>query len=197
MDQQGPEDIAVSGTERPRMRHGRALVIGCVVLALAGAGVGIATAATSSSPTPSPSPTNSPNPPLHGRNGLRLPDLRGGLGLGAAIHGEFTVKKADGTYEVIDVQQGSVTAVSSSSITLKSADGFTKTYAVTNSTLVRTDSTGITSVKNNDNVTLEATVANGKATAISVVDLTQVKTWRGQSGRPNKPSSESPSTTSS
>ncbi len=53
------------------------------------------------------------------------------------LHGEFVVKGKDGKYETLASQRGSVTAVSATSITLRSADGFTATYAVDGSTRIR------------------------------------------------------------
>jgi hypothetical protein len=52
------------------------------------------------------------------------------------LHGEFVVRTKDG-FKTAFVHKGEVTAVSSTSITVKSADGFTKAYAVTDDTKVR------------------------------------------------------------
>ena len=81
--------------------------------------------------------------------------MRGGMGGGlrggmrGALHGELTVPQADGTgTEVILVQRGTVTAVSGTSLSVKSTDGFTSTYTVSSSTLVRTGAgTTISGVK--------------------------------------------------
>lgn len=70
---------------------------------------------------------------------LRAAD-RGGMGRGPggqALHGEMTVKQADGTIATIATVNGTVTAVSATSITVKAADGFTATYAVSTDTDVR------------------------------------------------------------
>lgn len=59
-------------------------------------------------------------------------------GMRGALHGELTVPQADGTgTEVILVQRGVVTAVSSTSLSVKSTDGFTSTYTVSSTTRVR------------------------------------------------------------
>jgi hypothetical protein len=55
---------------------------------------------------------------------------------GRVLHGEFVVRTKDG-FKTAFVHRGEVTAVNSTSITVKSADGFTKTYAVTGETKVR------------------------------------------------------------
>ncbi|GEM_PF-1327390 len=60
----------------------------------------------------------------------------GGLGPGTAgsLHGEFTQGQPATTYVF---QRGTVTASSATSLAVKSADGFTATYAVSDSTRVR------------------------------------------------------------
>ena len=60
-----------------------------------------------------------------------------GLGLpGGLVHGQVVVSKPGGGYQTVDIQSGKVTAVSSTSITLKSADGYTASYSVASSTIV-------------------------------------------------------------
>jgi len=55
------------------------------------------------------------------------------------VHGEFVVKGKDGKYVTTDAQRGSITAVSPTSVTVRSADGFTATYAVNADTKIRKD----------------------------------------------------------
>ena len=73
------------------------------------------------------------------------------------------------------MQRGSVTAVSTSSITVKSADGFTKTYQVTSSTLVDAQRDGIGSVKDGHQVLVLAKVSGSTATATSIQDLSLLR----------------------
>ena len=101
----------------------------------------------------------------------------GGFGFGfgglfGALHGQLVVAKPGGGYQTVDVQTGQVTAVSTTSITLKSADGFTKSYTVTSSTLVDAQRDGIGSVKVGNQATMQATVSGSSATATSITDLT-------------------------
>lgn len=56
----------------------------------------------------------------------------------AVLHGSLTVKTETGT-KVVDVQRGEITAASATSVTVKSSDGFTATYAIGGSTVVRRD----------------------------------------------------------
>jgi hypothetical protein len=116
----------------------------------------------------SPDPTKAPKPGDHFKRGLP-----GRFGMGMGLHGEFVVKQSDGSgYQTVATQVGKVTAVSSSSITLKSEDGYSRTYAVTADTLVNSTRDGISAVKNGDQVRVFATVADEKATAVQVADVT-------------------------
>ena len=81
------------------------------------------------------------------------------------------VPKPHGGYQTIDTQRGKVTAVSSSSITVKSADGYTKTYQVTHSTDVAGQRDGIGSVKTGQTASVLATVNGSSATATQIVDF--------------------------
>jgi len=97
-----------------------------------------------------------------------------GLGPLGAVHGQFVVAKPGGGYQTVDMQRGKVTAVSTSSITVRSPDGFSASYAVTGSTVVDAQRDGIGSVKTGDQVTIEAKVSGSTATAANIVDLTRV-----------------------
>ncbi len=65
-----------------------------------------------------------------------------------------------------------VTAVSSTSVTLRSADGYSRTYQVTSSTMVNAQRDGIGSIKDGNQVIVAATVSGSTATAVRVVDAT-------------------------
>lgn len=109
--------------------------LGAVAVA-AVVGVGISYA---DDPTPSTSPSASPSagstpsakagakPGDHARRGL----------LKRALHGEVTLGGRE--QRVVDFQRGTVDRVSDTSITVKSTDGFTASYVVTNDTRVRKD----------------------------------------------------------
>lgn len=55
--------------------------------------------------------------------------MRGAMGLGNVQHGEFTVEQ-DGKSVVMTLQRGTVTKSSATSVTVKSDDDFTATYAI-------------------------------------------------------------------
>jgi hypothetical protein len=148
-------------------------------------------AADTDSPSPGPSgsagtPDQGPDlgpdqgPGDHRGPGRGFPRGRGEIGLGrgfggGALHGEFTVKDKDGKIVVKVVQHGSVTAVSATSISLKSEDGFTGTYAVNTDTKVRVggDNGAISGVKTGNDAWVIATKAGSTNTANSLVVRTK------------------------
>jgi hypothetical protein len=189
----------IPASEPGRRRSGRPLILAAVAAGALAAGAGVAAIATSGSPslassssqlaaTPSPSPSTY----WHGRPGGPGAKVFGGFGPGlfGALHGEFVVPRSGGGYQTEDTQRGSVTAVSNSSITVKSADGFTKTYRVTSSTLVDAQRDGIASIKDGHQVLLVATVSGGTATATSIQDLSLLQAghpgpgWAGSGTMP-------------
>lgn len=181
---------ATPAPEPPRRRRNtRAWILGGgLAVAVAGA-VSVASIASAQTPSPSASPSAPPSaaakpsaaaPKAPGRPG-RMPDFGGKAlpfgpgGPGGALHGEYTTIKPGGGYQTIDVQQGQVTAVSTGSITVKSDDGFSKSYTVTESTLVDAQRDGIGSVKVGDTVSVQATVSGSTATATDITDRSQVR----------------------
>jgi hypothetical protein len=111
----------------------------------------------------------------------------GGLG---ALHGQFVMAKPGGGYQTVDIQSGQVTAVSATSITLRSSDGYSHTYAITSSTLVDAQRDGIDSVKVGNQASLIATVSGSTATAVRIQDRTLLQQGRQAFGA--APSSAQP-----
>ena len=150
------------------------MVAGAAIVALVGIGGGVAfatsgsstpdntlTAATMASTTTSgatPATTTKPH-----RKGRRL--------LARAEHAVVTVRTKTGT-EVIDLQRGQVTAISPTSITVKSADGFTSTYVVTSTTKVRKTGqpSAIGNVADGDRVVVTAVHSGNTDTAKRIGD---------------------------
>lgn len=126
------------------LRIHKTILAGGVALALVGAGTAITWAAADSPPSPSPSQSA---PGQDGKADKGKAD-KGTADKGKAdkdraqrpqhLHSESVVKKADGTFETELVQHGTVEAVSESSITVKSEDGFTQAYAVNAGTRIIT-----------------------------------------------------------
>jgi len=164
-----------------------AVMAGVVTLGvLAGAGVAVAATSSAGQPTapaasasPSPSPSVRPHFPPKGPWHMRPPgggpfDFGGPGALGGlfgAVHGSAVVPKSGGGYQTIAFQNGKVTAVSSTSITLHSADGYSHSYRVTSSTLVNAQRDGIGSVKAGNQVIVTATVSGSTATATRIIDV--------------------------
>jgi hypothetical protein len=154
---------------RMTSRRGRAAAL--VAAGLVGGIVvaGYATANAQTSPTPSPGTTTPQDAPRGGPGGHH-----GGPGGGMGIHGEFVTKAADGGYQTMASQVGEVTAVSATSLTVKSEDGYSRTYVVNDDTLVNAGNEGTADVAKGDTVRVVAIVRNGTASALHVDDGTQV-----------------------
>jgi hypothetical protein len=179
----------------PQRRFGHPLILVFVaaVALLAGAGgAALATSGTSSpatadsassqaSPTPSASAPGKPpsargpiaQAPGGGGGGFYGGGIGGGFS-GAPVHGTLVVPASGGGYQTEDIQRGKVTAISSSSITLLSADKYTKAYQVTGSTSVNAGHGGLSTVKVGDQVSITATVHGSTATVNSIIDLSRL-----------------------
>ena len=96
-------------------------------------------------------------------------------GFGRGLHGEVTMRKPDGNgFQTVAFQTGEVTAVSPSSITVKSEDGFSRTYSVDENTVVGSGRDGIGTVKTGDTVRLGGVVDGGQAKAAAILDSTSL-----------------------
>jgi hypothetical protein len=211
-----------------RMRMSLAAVGGGLTVVLIGAGaLALASSASAGSASPSPSKSGStatPWPSKSGSTATPKPGQQGhgsstqgpgrpgfgrgfggglGAGLGGVLHGTGVVKKADGSFQTIAVQRGTVTAVSATSISVKSLDGYVATYVVNSTTKINGKNGKITDIKTGDQVGVEATVSGGTSTAVRIIDLTtamknfdhKMRQWFGGQGPNGKPStSPSPAT---
>lgn len=145
------------------------LTAGIATLALTG-GVGVSLAsADTPSPTPSASPSTSAAPKADKK--VDKADQKRKSLQARALHGEATVGGAK-KQRVVDFQRGTVDKVSATSITIKSADGFTATYVVDANTKVRKDKepAKIADVRAADRVRIVATKDGSTATAKSIGD---------------------------
>lgn len=112
-------------TIRDRLKIRKALLAGAVALTLTGAGVAIAWAADPPSPAPS----------AHGQE--KRPAKPDKSQRPQHLHSEGVVKKADGTFQTVLEQRGTVESVSGTSITVKSEDGYSRTFTVNAETKIR------------------------------------------------------------
>jgi len=176
-------------TKDTRSRRGRtaglvaAGLVGGVVLA------GFATANAQTDPTPSPSPGQTQQAPDAadrgpGGRGGHGPGKGGPGGPGGGIHGEFVTAAPNGGWQTMATQKGEVTAVTATSLTVKSEDGFSRTYSVGDDTMVNAGNNGIADVKVGDDVHVLAVVTDGKAAAVDVRDGTQGKRIRDRYAPP-------------
>ncbi|MGZ4593674.1 MAG: hypothetical protein ACXV3C_07395 [Actinomycetes bacterium] len=198
MTPSGPHDdsdvLSSSDAEAPRGRSRRGLVAGLMAAALVAAGAtGVALAADKGSPSPSAAGTTVNGTESPGSTATRLPkdkqDRPGrrfgrGGGFGGpmgALHGEFVVPKQGGGYQTVLVQHGTVSVVSSTSITVKSADGYVASYSVAADTVVNATRDGISSIAKGAEVNVLAQKTSGKAKALRIGDRSR---WGGMAHGP-------------
>ncbi|BCW44242.1 DUF5666 domain-containing protein [Arthrobacter sp. StoSoilB5] len=124
----------------------KALIAGGITVALTGGGAAAVWAGTQPSPTPS-SATASPDPTATA-SPSPSPGSKSFAVHGRGIHGEFTVKNQDGTYRIVLTQTGKIESVNSTSITVKSDDGFTQSYAINSDTRISRMPTELSELRN-------------------------------------------------
>ena len=172
------------GSRGKRLRSG--LVAAGAAFGMTLAGFGLAAAQTETPTTEAPTteaPAQTPpadQAPSADQGPGRVHRRGGHHGKGMGIHGEFTTRAPGGGYQRVATQFGEVTQVSSASLTVRSEDGFSRTYAVNDSTLVNAGNDGIADVRQGDQVHVTAIVADGNARAVDVRDVTQIKALRNQ-----------------
>lgn len=163
----------------------RPLVLTAAAIALGGAGLlatGAAVAATDD-PDPSPSATtddDSLRDRLRERFGMRmhggpLGGMGGMHGPFGGIRGEQVVPDGDGGYRTVLSQTGEATAVSDDSLTVRSEDGYERSYAVTEETTVNGGRDGIGDVEVGDQVSVTALREGGTDTAVRVIDVSSLR----------------------
>lgn len=166
----------------PALVGAGALVLGGVAFVAAGASAQDSTASPSAT-----SDESSEDGTIRERMRERLGDLRrtgghhrpgpmGGGPLGGGIHGEFVVPDQDGTgYRTVLTQSGEVTAVTATSITVRSEDDYTHTYVVSEDTSVNAGRDGIGDVEVGHDVRLLAVREGGDDSAVHIGDLTRME----------------------
>jgi hypothetical protein len=141
------------------------IVAGVSTVALAG-GIGAGLAYADPTPTPSPSPTASASPSASPTTKANPKERKERKGLMAkALHGEVTL--AGKKHRVVVFQRGPLEKISDTSITVKSKDGFTASYALTSETKVRKkkDDLALGDLKVGDRVRVVATKDGSTVTA--------------------------------
>ena len=173
---QGGQDTATGG----RVRRTATVVTG-VAIAVAASGAAWAASGTdgasaapgAASPSASPSALPSASPEggdtdrggdRHGRWGGGLPH---GPGLGGVLHGEAVVPDGE-AYQQVAFQRGTVSAVGPTSLTVKSEDGFSRTYVLDDATVVDGTAGDTSTLATGDTVRVLADLDGATATATRV-----------------------------
>lgn len=162
---------------KPKRSAKKLAIAVAVALGIAGAGAGVVYAAsgsTSSSTEQGPGGQGG----MGGGPGGQSGGGPGGL-MSEALHGEYVVSDGNGNYTTEILQNGEVTAVSDTSITAKSEDGYTKTYTIDSDT-----TSDLSSIATGDDVTITATVSGDTATVETVVEEGAATTGQGQGQAP-------------
>jgi hypothetical protein len=151
----------------------RIVVIAGTVAVAGTVGLGAAVAYADSSPTQSPKPTPTPTErvPLRLPIGPRLPGQLPAID--QMLHGEAVGKDANGAIKTYDWQNGQVTAVSGSSVTVRSSDGTTWTWTLNGDTKVRKNDKedgSASDLATRDKVAIAGTRAGNTRTASMVAD---------------------------
>ena len=136
-----------------------AVGVATVIAGLGGAAIYAASDSGSHTMAGGMGPAGMPGGPGPGGMGGPRPDAMDP----ASLHGEFVVSDGKGGYTTMLTQTGTVTAISSSSITARSDDGFTQTYG-----LPPTAAGANRPITVNDPVTIRATRTDQTATVTSI-----------------------------
>jgi hypothetical protein len=188
------EQATATAGNAPAAKSGKATMIGAILaVAVASAGVtaGVMSAIGGSGGTTA---TAGPGGGLgqgqgqgQGGRGGTFGGAAGG-GNTVALHGTSVISDGNGGYLTQITQTGTVSAVSSSSITVKSQDGYSKTYVVSSSTSIDNGADKIASVVAGHTVRIVGTSANAKVTATTITDTNLATVGQqnqaGQNGQP-------------
>jgi hypothetical protein len=115
---------------------------------------------------------------------------------GRVLHGQFVVAKRCGGYQTIVTQTGVVTAVSSTSLTVKSADGYQGTFTLTSSTKVNGGRSKLSAIKVGNTVDVSG-IKGSATTAIVIGDRTLLPkpTWPTPHAKPSGKPTPTPTST--
>jgi hypothetical protein len=171
-----------------------ATALGAAVVADAASGTGPLSASTLSSSSGGSSGAESPPPSAPRSRGGRLGGLPGRI-----LHGTFTVEGPNGATETLQLQNGTVNAITSGSggtwsLSVTSADGTVLDYVVDSSTSVNGGENGVASISKGDTVRVLALLSDGTADATQIVDTTVLRANR-HSWAPSSPGTSAPGAT--
>jgi hypothetical protein len=179
----GAQQPPVAGsTQQPKNRWSPKKVVLAAAIAVGIAGAGTvavyAASGSDSSSSAQQGPGGMGGGPGGGSGGP------GGAGMmSQALHGEYVVSDGNGGYTTELLQNGEVTAVSDTSVTAKSDDGYTKTYTIDSDTVVGNGSADLSSIETGDDVTIVASVSGDTATAESLAEAGTGQLGQGPPGQ--------------
>ena len=137
---------------------------------------GVAFAAGSTTDAPSATATSASTSAADAAHGRHRGLLR------TVLHGTFTVQGTSGPTEVT-LQRGTVTAASATSVTVASTDGFSATYAITSTTVVKRDRATVTADKLVVGDTAVVRASGGTATVVRDLSPAAVAKARARAGQ--------------
>jgi hypothetical protein len=152
------------------------------VLAGGAGGVVISQLGVAGAASPSPSPVAPFGRPGLGPDGMARGLLGGLAGGGKLLHGEATVEKPGGGTSVVRFQNGVISAISGSTMTVKSTDGFTATYTVNGTSRILLNGTDgtLSKLSKNDQVRVLAVQSGSSTVAKMVLDGVPARAMFGQ-----------------
>lgn len=142
------------------------LTTGVLAAALGAGALGVASAASPAPTTPAPSSS-----PAKAGKQAQAKHAANGV-LRRVAHGEFVVRQKAG-FATIAVQRGEITAVSATSITLASKDGYSHSYIINTATKVRSkgQTVAVGELKTGQRAMVRATKTGATFTATRVACL--------------------------
>ena len=191
VDSLDPAPPRAAGRGWPSWRRGGTVLVAVVALVVGGAlGASIAGGATGTqelAASSDPSADDDAVPEDGDRRGHGM--LRGhgpgpffGHGLFGGLHGSYVVEDPDGGYRTMVTQRGEVTAVSDTSLTVRSEDGYDATYRLTDDTLVLGGTEGAAALEDGDEVAVAGVRTGDGTRALHVADLSQMQELRWEHG---------------
>jgi hypothetical protein len=188
MTTQQPPTWGAPQPNRPRSPWStkRVVVAAALAVVIVGGGTAAVFAATNDGNT------GTGNGPGGGPGGSGGGFGRGGFGMGGglenALHGDFVVGNGSSGTTKERLQNGTVTAVSATDLTVRSTDGYTQTYTVDAKTVVDRGNDTIGKVAKGNDVTVIATVSGSTATASTIEDSSiDSRFGQGRSGQGGPP----------
>jgi hypothetical protein len=153
------------GARQPPAKWSARKTVAAVAIAVGVAGAGGVAIYAASGSTDASATQSGPG------GGMQMPGGSGGSQsvLSGALHGEYVVSDGNGGYTTEAMQTGTVTEVSSTSLTAQSDDGYTRTYTIDSGTAVGTDA-DLSSIATGDTVTVVASMSGETATADTVTE---------------------------